>query len=996
MKYKMIISLLLVFSGYVHAQFDEPMKAFPTPEAASFTIFGKVPVNGFTGVPDISIPLYDFKVRGGSVPIRLSYHTASVKPNLHPGWVGLGWNMLAGGCITRKVNCMPDELKHGDGTENGYLGHYSDLDSDDWTSDDRMGGYLKSLTGLNIHEAVPDEFNFSFCGYSGTFYLDHQGNWQVRSDVDIKVLFDVEADCIKITEIRKNLKMGVNIYPAQPNNDRLINTFTLITPDGTHYVFGGKDATEYTIPYFFQQTAYLTASSWFLTKVRSPEGFEINLTYEPGDPIVELKPFYTYLIDDDRHWSGQLSKGNEACRECLLMFPVYLKKMEMGDSERSVEFVSSRRTDLKVNNDYIAEKALLNLQQHLIVPVKLRNIFYTMDVFDSSREIFVKDIDELKWRKLDRIKIRDGSVQRDIEFSYSYPDKIKGRIRLNSIRDTGQGSYLFSYYDHIDWPEYYTDQDDHWGFLKPGREISWADTTEYFYQKMPSYSIQERTSGILSGITYPTGGKVSFIYENNEYSKYVDKMNVLQLTSDRTTGGIRIKRIVRSKPDGSPDGSLSYFYLNDFNSLADTAAGKPSSGILAKYPYYKTAFHVKFDNEDKFHYYSLFSSGALAPYLINAYGSHIGYSNVIELARDATGKVLGYKITGFTNFDTDIWGESHPNELFICGGKYQDYLLNRLSDKSLERGKILSEKHFTATGFLKKKVLYKYTPTPEKDFVRGLYFNKFYLGEYTKDGEDKDYRMLYTMDAFKYFVYSYMLARKEEYSYGTSTSAYVKTDAYYTYNKYNLLTQESHSAGTMNRIVTSYTYPYDVGDSDAKKLAEYHIQVPLVKQTMLDKAKGGQVFLSKELFDYRFYFETPYLFTYRKAMKNESDLIEYYRCNEIDDRGNPLHVVLQDGMECGYIWSDNLLYPVAELKNITYEDYRRATQEMGNLDAMRKLFPDAQITGFRFTDDGKKIWEENIRKLHTDFKFNSSGWLRFIYDDDSNLLKQYDYEYRLK
>ena len=46
---------------------------------------------------------------GHKIPISMTYHGSGVRPDQHPGWVGLGWNLNAGGCISRIVNGLPDE-----------------------------------------------------------------------------------------------------------------------------------------------------------------------------------------------------------------------------------------------------------------------------------------------------------------------------------------------------------------------------------------------------------------------------------------------------------------------------------------------------------------------------------------------------------------------------------------------------------------------------------------------------------------------------------------------------------------------------------------------------------------------------------------------------------------------------------------------------------------------------------------------------------------------
>lgn len=85
---------------------DDPysvqMPTFPykSPEAAAFERYGQYQANEYTGVPDISIPLYELKDRDIDIPITLTYDASGIKVDQEATWVGLGWNLNVGGCIT--------------------------------------------------------------------------------------------------------------------------------------------------------------------------------------------------------------------------------------------------------------------------------------------------------------------------------------------------------------------------------------------------------------------------------------------------------------------------------------------------------------------------------------------------------------------------------------------------------------------------------------------------------------------------------------------------------------------------------------------------------------------------------------------------------------------------------------------------------------------------------------------------------------------------------
>src|SRR5277367_2735929 len=81
----------------------------PSPNSSSFAKYGDWPVNLYTGVPNISIPVTTLKGRTISVPISLSYHAAGNKVGDIASWVGLGWSLSAGGVISRSIRGLNDE-----------------------------------------------------------------------------------------------------------------------------------------------------------------------------------------------------------------------------------------------------------------------------------------------------------------------------------------------------------------------------------------------------------------------------------------------------------------------------------------------------------------------------------------------------------------------------------------------------------------------------------------------------------------------------------------------------------------------------------------------------------------------------------------------------------------------------------------------------------------------------------------------------------------------
>src|SRR5450432_4906554 len=90
------------------ADVQMPKLTPPSPDAAGLGKYGAIPVDKSTGIPQISIPLYEIKTPRFTLPISLSYHASGIKVDEIASWVGCGWVLNAGGAITRSIVGFPD------------------------------------------------------------------------------------------------------------------------------------------------------------------------------------------------------------------------------------------------------------------------------------------------------------------------------------------------------------------------------------------------------------------------------------------------------------------------------------------------------------------------------------------------------------------------------------------------------------------------------------------------------------------------------------------------------------------------------------------------------------------------------------------------------------------------------------------------------------------------------------------------------------------------
>lgn len=70
----------------------------------------QVSVNQITGTPNVVIPIYKLGRGTVSMPVSLVYSGSGVKPKDVEGTAGIGWNIQAGGQISRQLRGLPDDI----------------------------------------------------------------------------------------------------------------------------------------------------------------------------------------------------------------------------------------------------------------------------------------------------------------------------------------------------------------------------------------------------------------------------------------------------------------------------------------------------------------------------------------------------------------------------------------------------------------------------------------------------------------------------------------------------------------------------------------------------------------------------------------------------------------------------------------------------------------------------------------------------------------------
>ncbi len=246
---------LLFFTVFTFAQENEQPKlpqVFPvSPEAASLGKYGELPVNLATGKINYSVPLYTIKVKDFEWPISLSYNYSGLLVEEDPGVIGLGWDMIASGRITREIRGIPDELDVSQFKKTTIVPFLKgDFDN--------LSTVQYNAKKFQIYNSVAE------LNYDGMFdkYVVNAG------EVNGSFVFNENDETIFLNN--RNYKAWKN---------------KIIDDKGVTYYFNEIEKGYYKIPTSGDDVDAEVPASYLLTKIQLPNnGGEINFEYEPASP----------------------------------------------------------------------------------------------------------------------------------------------------------------------------------------------------------------------------------------------------------------------------------------------------------------------------------------------------------------------------------------------------------------------------------------------------------------------------------------------------------------------------------------------------------------------------------------------------------------------------------------------------------------------------------------------------------------------------------------
>lgn len=945
LKYK-LVALCLFCSPIIIAQttatfsIDETIQ---TPQTQSFVRYGNNPVNLYTGMTGVSIPIYTYKDNDFEIPISLEYASNGFIANHQTGILGQGWYLNTGGVITRTVVGIPDE-SHAIAMA-GYYNYHRSVPVDEkqpnpllrgkpfnnMTTIDEPFVYLHSPSNPSsaMYESTPDNFQFNFMGYQGSFQFDVNGRI-----------------CIYNTNMsRDNFKIKVLNFQNSP-----ISSFEISTNDGYKYIFGGDKSGFYDRESSIAtNTGERTVISWQLTEIIAPNGRKVSLKYRSGDymsrgVVKNMMPSSDYKIISTQ--SGGMGTYYES--STVSQFPTYLESISVEDVCRiQLDYTSKEPEKYGTDRDLRDLPALLKLSSVTV----------------NSLSPSVEQI-----------------MHCDLGYEYTERTKI---LFLNKV-DFGEGkTYKMNYIGVNEYmslavfPLHNTCAVDHWGYYNGMSIINInnfipSTTTDKNHVEIITNGIREANAihsriGMLKQITYPTGGYTTYEYEGNTYSKRtMDQYYIRSIPVDKQAGGVRIKTISDYTENGECN-RREFTYQNVDGS---------SSGILLKMPRYRLEYTMSIHN--RLYYINRGKAQDMSTYSLE--GSHIEYARVEEKKSD--GSITEYKYKN--SFDLFICDDQQVNALdltFIPNQRINSsnsgmarFLLSRLRSKAYKRG-LLESLCTTTNGKTIYSEEYSYlNPEGKKYPVPGY---QTAIIRNVKTAGDVFY--IDQIDA----VNKAQVGSK-------ITKEYINGNVFTTQENYEF----NSSCGRLNCVSTTLSngdilrerieYPEDMSSpSDIERMMvdSFITNMPVRKAFTLQKQSDQfETVLNGEYFKYKKYGK---LIKMEQVKKTAFDQLPQWKdfnldfiysdfCNDTyDSWGNLTQQTSKDGSITSYVWGYNNRYPITIEKN-----------------GLKTRYEYKPLIGMTSKTDA--------RGIKTYYEYDNVGRLQCVKDDDKNIISRYNYHYGSK
>lgn len=572
---------------------------FRTPSGASSLSLG-VPVNLYTGTPQLDIPIYTLSEGRLNLPLYLSYNLASIKPHTVASFTGLGFDLKGIPTIRRMVRGMPDEGFTYNGQ--GLKGYYY------W-------GTPSNATDPN-HDKEPDYFFIETPSGSGKFMFDRSRRVHFLPQSDVKVVVAIS---------NSPNETGSNHFAKR------FDSFTVTFPDGIKYTFehfNNESSAEVEVKQAQSSGHYpgannfsqflknsLHTHSWFCSKMESPYGEVINFSYD--------RVTYTYYKPKENEGLGFCPIGSGMDKKINKVYVRASQIREITSSNLKVRFNSANRSCFTDNSVSPSEQVCTtsNIRTDLD---NWANTPINSSLGKKLDDIIISDNEPTPAQKLVYTFEYDYFNASDygLPSGYSYSDigtSHQKRLVLKKINTPESLSYSFSYdSEHEVMSSRLTYGIDHWGYSN-GRQDNFNNPSGFVGEnsdpnpyhcgsdRQPNFLFAKK--GVLTKIENSIGNRTTLEYEENKKPEWYSGNPIV-------VGGLRIKSITQKDSLRNSAQVKKYTY---------TMPNNESSGITFLEPNYRVSYKNSNSQLIYFSHSTLFQS-----LLAESGRPEVAYKRVIE------------------------------------------------------------------------------------------------------------------------------------------------------------------------------------------------------------------------------------------------------------------------------------------------------------------------------------------------------------------------------
>jgi len=895
------------------------LPSIPTsPQAESFQRVGDYSVNNASGIPDISIPLFEIDHHGYKIPLTLRYIATPLRPSYNYDVCGHGWGLSTGFCITRTVETMRDEANYFKLHENvlNDLYRYHEEDLSDY-----------NLRYDQFHATLPN-------GASFTFYIRRNQSGQLEY-----VISD-----------RKQWKISCSLDGIQ------LTGFTVTDNAGVKYFFFKADEA------IGVQDTYNVA--WYLTRIELPntpnpilfeyqQAIKQTTVMGTAEPVLVIErafqyPPYVYDIYRESWISSTIEFPNTNTNYKMPL----LSTISYGPTTIRFSYQNS------ANESTFNYLDKITISEHLTA-IKEFHFSYQKQQFHSY-----------PLASLTRLVEQGTNVSTDslvYQFTYSGTGYLPGTDHWGYSNNKNDLTDLGNFNVFVESDDANPDVDDmyHVTYVTDNPLLG------IFYKKIKLYSHsvsgdprQGSNAGghdYLTSIIYPTGGRTEFIFEPHRFVTATDTNGDYAPTKKNRKiiqgGGFRIQKISNYTADGQladvrtfcygptyRDANNRHLNLPDIEgntSLNHIGFGEPVvDPNIITYTNYKNSESTPHPiNMMLLGQWRLSESTSLSPFLAARLGpldtwhwecrfsplyfrsllkgrNAVVYPEITEYYGDVSNlDCSSLPITGKTVYKYNIYhemGDSVYTELVFHYGHVLDV------EEDQGRRDLLTQKtvyRYDGSYHPQHKENYSYY-VYESPSVRDYIFgNIFTHGDYVIDERVSD--VMYQ----KHNILSNRILIQKVDTFFTDTGLYVNEESY-GYNVNDIMTEKSVMSNYPK--YEHYTYP---SVSATAPLIERKLTDRNMMTTLLEQKTSVYPSSSYDVSGYKLDYDAYGVGTdtlllpsrlYRLNVGNAgSSFEEDQQVLSYTSNGNPLEVVDHSGMHSVYLWSYDDRYLIAEIKNAT-------------------------------------------------------------------------------